>query len=150
MTENNQEKSKIIVDDDWKAQAQAEKERLSKQVEQPAPAGGAAKPGAPATPGAKASPQAQDEMKELPPASFATLVSSLVAQIFYSLGGMQDPKTGRRMVDLEMAKHHIDTLSMLEEKTKGNLTAEEKQTLDQALYETRMQYVQIAQRVGMK
>jgi hypothetical protein len=63
---------------------------------------------------------------------------------------MQDPKTGRRMVDLEMAKHHIDTLAMLEEKTKGNVSTEEKQALDQALYETRMQYVQIAQRVGMK
>jgi hypothetical protein len=146
-----EEKSKIIVDDDWKAQAQAEKERLAKQVEQPAAAGGTAKPGAPAAgPAGQAGAQAQEEMKELPPASFTTLVSSLVAQIFYSLGGMQDPKTGRRMVDLEMAKHHIDTLAMLEEKTKGNLTPEEKQALDQALYETRMQYVQIAQRVGMK
>jgi hypothetical protein len=150
MPENNQEKPKIIVDDDWKAQAQAEKERLSKQVEQPAPATGAAKPGAPAGPGAQAGAQAQDEMKELPPATFTTLVNSLVAQIFYLLGGMQDPKTGRRMVDLEMAKHHIDTLAMLEEKTKGNVSTEEKQALDQALYETRMQYVQIAQRVGMK
>ena len=144
MSENKQEKPKIIVDDDWKAQAQAEKERLSEQAQKPAgPAAGAAA-------GQAAEAGEPGEMKELPPASFITLVSSLVAQVFYSLGGMQDPKTGRRMVDLELAKHHIDTLGMLEEKTKGNLTDEEKQTLDQAIYEARMQYVQIAQRVGMK
>ena len=59
---------------------------------------------------------------------------------------MEDPKTKRRYVDLDLAKHHIDILGLLEEKTKGNLTDEEKKLLDQALYEVRMQYVQIAQR----
>ena len=44
-----------------------------------------------------------------------------------------------------MAKHHIDTLAVLEEKTSGNLTDEEKKLLDNALYEVRMRYVQVAQ-----
>ena len=64
-----------------------------------------------------------------------------------ALGGVEDPQTKRRYVDLDLAKHHIDTLRILEEKTRGNLTDEEKRMLDRALYETRMQYVQMAQRV---
>jgi hypothetical protein len=129
MPEDKEEK-KIIVDSDWKAQAQAEKEKLAQQVE-----GEESKEAA--------------EGKELPPASFATLVSSLLTQTFYALGGYEDPRTKRRYVDLVLAKHHIDTLAVLDEKTKGNLTEEEKKLLDQALYESRMQYVQIAQRVGL-
>jgi hypothetical protein len=128
------EKPKIIVDDDWKAQAQAEKEKLAQQVDSGKPAAGAGQ-------------EQPAQARELPPASFATLVSSLVAQVFYSLGGVEDPQTRRRYVDLDLAKHHIDTLAMLEEKTRGNLTGEEKALLDRSLYETRMRYVQIAQRI---
>jgi len=127
------EDKKIIIDDDWKNQAQAEKEKLSEQVDKPAE--GAAAEG----------PEGE---RGLPPASFTTLISSLVTQIFYSLGGIEDPQTGKRYLDLGLAKHHIDMLTVIEEKTKNNLTADEKKLLDQALYETRMQYVQIAQRVA--
>ncbi len=128
------DKPKIVVDDDWKAQAQAEKERLAKEVE--SGKGGAAGGQAGAAGG-----------RELPSASFTTLVGSLVTQILLALGGMEDPKTKRRYVDLALAKHHIDTLTVLEAKTKGNLTDEERKLLDQALYETRMHYVQFAQRM---
>jgi len=127
-----QEKPKIIVDDDWKAQAQAEKEKLAEHAEAP---------GAPEEKGRPRGP------REIPPASFVTLVNSLALQAAIALGGMQDPRTKKVLVDLDLAKHHIDTLSVLEEKTKGNLTDEEKVTLDQALYETRMAYVQMAQQV---
>jgi len=130
MTENNEEKPKIIVDDDWKAQAQAEKEKLADEVEK----GPAEPPGA-----------AGQRPRELPPANFATLVGSLVTQILFALGGVEDPKTKRRYVDLALAKHHVDMLAVLEEKTKGNLTDDETKLLDRALYETRMQYVQVAQ-----
>jgi len=135
--EKPEETPKIIVDDDWKAQAQAEKEKLAKEVEQET----AAPPGAEARGAGRGAP------RELPPASFTTLVSFLVTQTFLALGGMEDPKTKRRYVDLDLAKHHIDTLVVLEEKTKGNLADDEKQLLDQGLYECRMQYVNIAQRV---
>ncbi len=141
MTDKNakgEEKPKITVDDDWKAQAQAEKERLAKEAQ--------AKPAAPpaAGEGAEAGPS---RPRELPPADFATLVSTLVTQIFLALGGLEDPKTKKRYVDLALARHHIDTLVVLEEKTRGNLTDDEKKLLDKALYETRMQYVQLAQRL---
>ena len=48
-----------------------------------------------------------------------------------------------------MAKHNIDMLGVLEEKTKGNLTDEEQRLLDGALYESRMRYVSIAQQIAM-
>ncbi len=135
------EAPKIIIDSDWKAQAQAEKERLAKEVE-----------GAKATagPGLAAGGEAGAEggEQELPPANFITLVNSVAAQALMSLGGYVDPRTNRRLVDLDLAKHLIDTLAVLEEKTRGNLTEEEKGALDQALYEVRMHYVQLAQRVG--
>jgi len=119
---------KIIVDDDWKKQAQAEKENLDEPAE---PAGADA--GGP---------------REIPPASFTTLVSTLMMQTMMALGGMEDPRTKQPVVDLALAKHHIDTLAVLEEKTAGNLDDEEKKLLDQAIYQTRMQYVQIAQQVS--
>jgi len=135
---------KIIVDDDWKAQAQAEKERLAQQVEK--------KPAAPAAAGAPSGgvePGGEETgERELPPASMTTLISSLVTQIFYALGGYEDPQTGRRFLDPGLAKHHIDTLAVLEQKTKGNLTEDERKLLDHALYETRMQYVQICERLS--
>lgn len=146
MADNKDDKPKIIIDDDWKAQAQAEKERLAQEVDKPKPA--AAAPGAPGASAAPAGPAGEEAERELPPANFPTLVSSIVTQIFFALGGIEDPQTGKRYLDPALAKHHIDMLSVLEQKTKGNLTDEEKKLLDQALYETRMQYVQIAQRLA--
>ena len=138
------EQPKIIVDDDWKAQARAEKEKLAQQVEQSKEAA----EGAGAAQGAAGSAGAGGGRGEIPPASFSTLVSTIATQALMSLGGMQDRRTGQRIVDLDLAKHHVDTLSVLEEKTRGNLSDDEKQLLDQALYETRMQYVQIAQQIA--
>jgi uncharacterized protein DUF1844 len=134
--ENSSDKPKIHIDDDWKQQAQAEKEKLAEQVEKPTQGDDAA-----------ADESAQGP-REIPPASFTTLISSLITQTMMAMGGYQDPKTGKRIVDLDVAKHHIDTMKVLEEKTKGNLSDEEAKLLDQALYESRMQYVQIAQQMS--
>ena len=146
MPEEGQDKPetpKIIVDDDWKAQAQAEKERLSQEInaEPPAaeaPAGPAAQPGEEDSEGAQ---------RGVPPADFSILVNSLLTQTFFALGAIADPQSGKRYVDLSLAKHHIDMLGVLEEKTKGNLTEDETKMLDRAIYEARMQYVQTAQAV---
>ncbi len=79
----------------------------------------------------------------MPPASFATLVQSILTQILYYLGDLTS-RGGEPSVNLDMAKHQIDILGILEEKTHGNITDEEKQLLDSALYETRMRYVNVA------
>jgi len=140
-----EEKPKIIVDDDWKAQAQAEKEKLAQQTEQKAPPAGQAAAGAKPS---DATRQRAGQRRELPPPSFTALVSSLATQAMFAMGGMEDPQTQRRYVDLELAKFHIDTLAVLEDKTRGNLSDEEKKLLDEVLYQCRMHYVEIAQRVS--
>ncbi len=127
-----EEKPKIVVDEDWKAQAQAEKEKLAETDQ----AGGA-----PAGTGAAAA--ARGAGRELPPASFVSLVGSLEAQVLFALGAIPTSR-GERYRDLELAKHHVDVLGVLEEKTRGNLTDEEKRTLDDTLYRVRMAYVETA------
>lgn len=125
--EQEKNKPKIHVDNDWKTQAQAEKEQHSKTAQA---AGKQAKQDA--------------ERGPLPPASFTLLVISLTAQVRICLGDIEDPATGQKQVDLELAKHNIDLLGMLEEKTQGNLSEQEKKLLDSVLYELRMRYVQLA------
>ena len=136
-SDNQGDKPEIVVDEDWKSQAQAEKDKLS---EEPPAGEAAAAPGAGAAAAAEGAPETP-----LPPASFASLVSGLVTQIFFALGAIEDPQTGQRYRNLPLAKHHIDTLAILEDKTQGNLSDDEKQLLDKALYEVRMQYVASAQ-----
>jgi hypothetical protein len=131
--EPKNEKPKIMVDDDWKKQAQEEKRRLAEQA---SPAGEADEGGG------------AGEPRELPPADFSTLVSFLATQVMMSLGAYQDSQAGRRYVDLAVAKHYIDTLAMLEQKTKGNLNEEETGLLNSVLYQLRMSYVQVAQAVA--
>ncbi|MEO0586433.1 MAG: DUF1844 domain-containing protein [Planctomycetota bacterium] len=124
----SEETPKIQIDSDWKAQAQAEKAKLAEQDKKAAEAGPDAAGGMPG---------------QLPPASFETLVSTLATQAVYALGGVQDPQTGQRMVDLGLARHSIDLLGVLEEKTKGNLTEEQADMIAQTVYELRNHYVQI-------
>ena len=60
------------------------------------------------------------------------------------LGGYQNPETKEVLVDLEMAKRTIDTIELLKEKTKGNLTVPESNLLDNTLYNLRMTYIRLA------
>ncbi|MFH1441790.1 MAG: DUF1844 domain-containing protein [Candidatus Omnitrophota bacterium] len=72
---------------------------------------------------------------------FGFFVTTLALQAAISLGQMENPATNKKEENLPQAKFIIDTLSMLKEKTKGNLTAEEDQMLDNLLYELRTQYI---------
>jgi len=80
----------------------------------------------------------------MPPASFLVLMSTLATQTMASLGMIGDPATGEANVNRPMAKHFIDTLAMLQEKTQGNLTEEEAAHLRDALHQLRMAYVAMA------
>ena len=79
------------------------------------------------------------------PTSFLSLIMSLASNAAASLGIMPHPMTGETGVDLKTAKHWIDVLGMLEEKTQGNLDEQEAQTLENLLADLRMQYVSLAQ-----
>jgi len=123
---------KIIIDSDWKSQAQAEKDKLQQKVQKevPIPVGGPADAGA----AQSASP-------------FADLVSMLVTQALMYMGAFPDPRTGQAMVSLEYAKLHIDMLGTLEEKTKGNLSEAEAKLLTRAAGELRMEFVELSKEV---
>ena len=74
-------------------------------------------------------------------AEFSTFVVTLSTSAMLYLGEIPDPDGRKVEVNLPMAKHSIDLLVMLREKTKGNLTAEEQKLLDNLLYDLRIKYV---------
>ena len=82
-----------------------------------------------------------NSMPEPPPASFSVLVTMLFTQAMAMLGQMPDPNTGKSKVNKPFAKHYIDTLEMLESKTKGNLDDQETAMLNEALHGLRMMNV---------
>ena len=128
------EEKKVFVDEDWKSKVRAEKEAAA-QAEQAGDAG--------AAPQQPASPDPSAASHQLPPASFITLCSTLATQAMLAMGQMANPVTNEVYVDLEQAKHFIDTLAVLEEKTKGNLTAEESTLLTNLLHEFRLAFVAV-------
>jgi len=76
--------------------------------------------------------------------SFVAFVISLATTAAIHLGDLPDPATGQPVEpNLDGAKQMIDILALLEEKTRGNLTAEERQVMEQVLYELRLHYVEI-------
>jgi hypothetical protein len=79
----------------------------------------------------------------LPRIDFATFVLSLSTSALYHLGLVPDPETNRPgTVDKILARQTIDTLELLQEKTRGNLDAEEERLLESLLYELRMRFVE--------
>lgn len=116
-------RAKLHIDSDWKEEAAREKERLAEQ-------------------------ELQEEKQGRPvgapgdvPASFFELVNLLALQAAVGLGGFSGPSGERIPPNPVAAKHHIDLLDVVKEKTRGNLSDEEQRALDSVLYELRMQYV---------
>ena len=77
-----------------------------------------------------------------PDPHFVNFVSSLAFQALAALGEVPDPVSQERKVNPEQAKQMIDILTMIREKTEGNLTEDETNMLGQALYELQMKYVE--------
>jgi uncharacterized protein DUF1844 len=139
----SEEKPSLHIDTDWKRQAQEEKKRLAEEEAKKAKESAPAAPATP-VPGAGAPRGAAPKGRaEMPPASFPTLVQSILTQILFYLGDLTQ-RGSEPNVNLDMAKHQIDIMGVLEEKTRGNLGEDEKQLLDTALYEARMRYVSVA------
>ena len=113
------DEKKIIIDEDWKTQVEREKEELAE------------------TP----SEQATQEAGQIPAASFSTVVTSIGTQALMMLGQIADPGSGKAIYHPELARHHIDSLGVLQEKTEGNLTVEEQQMLEQFINELRQIYL---------
>ncbi|MHC4987489.1 MAG: DUF1844 domain-containing protein [Planctomycetota bacterium] len=119
------DEKKIIIDEDWKQQAQKEKEVLKEKE--------AAEH--------KARPK---ERADIPPADFSGLVSMLASQAFWALGVLRVDENDTREPDFKMAKFNIDMLGVIEEKSKGNLSDDEAKMLEEALSQLRMTFVQLS------
>ena len=123
--------------------------RPEEQESAPAPeaAEAASPPPAQETPPAE-EPAAQQprngQRPPLPPVDFSGLILSLAHATMMHLGQIPDPSGQPMPADLELARHTIDTIAMLRDKTKGNLDPEEQKLVDTALTELRMAFVQIA------
>jgi hypothetical protein len=129
---NDSNEPKIVVDDDWKERVRAEREaeRAARQAQERA---------------ADDSAHARAASSGRPPEpdSFAMLVSMLATQTMVALGKIPDPLQGHAVVRPDHAKQAIGMLTMLEQKTKGNLSAEEQQMLDHLLHELRLLYLAV-------
>jgi hypothetical protein len=80
----------------------------------------------------------------LPEVNFTSLIFSLSSSALFHFGEIPDPNTGEKKQDLPLAKHAIDTISMLQEKTQGNLTEEEQKFLDSVLTDLKWRFVKAA------
>ena len=127
------EEPKIIIDEDWKSQVQREKEQVEESDE-----------AAPAADTGESEPEADGKPPE---ADFLSLVNTLAAQTMFSLGLIGPPDAKEVSVDIEGAKFLIDTILMLRDKTKGNLTEEEEGAMSEAVSELQRAYVIRAQQV---
>ncbi len=104
----------LNVDESWKESAKKEKEQKA--------------------------PEEKKEEHSLE-ANFTTLVSSMAMEALIFLGEIANPITKKKEVSLPQARYIIDTLSLLKDKTKGNLSAEEANSIDHILYEVRSMFV---------
>jgi hypothetical protein len=138
------EQPSLHIDSDWKKQAQEEKRRLAEEEQKKT---AAAPPSAPlaSTPAGAAParvPRGRGQ-RELPPAGIPTLVSQLLTQTLMYLGEVA-AMGGEPILNFDMARHQVDTLAVLDEKTRGNLSEDEQKVLDTALYEAQTRFIAVA------
>jgi hypothetical protein len=130
---------KIIIDEDWKAQVQAEKDAAKSK------AATDATEGSPRTTGPSGTAASSEQQRgPMPAASFELLVTMLATEAMVALGQVPHPLTGQMQVDRGQAQYLIDLVDMLREKTMGNLDTREQQVLEALLHELRMAFVQTA------
>jgi hypothetical protein len=89
-----------------------------------------------------ASVTAEPPIAAFPPVDFHTFVLSLGSSALLHLGEIENPNDGASQKDLPLAKHTIDILVMLEQKTKGNLSTAEERLMESLLYDLRLRYVE--------
>ncbi|MDD5746267.1 MAG: DUF1844 domain-containing protein [Candidatus Omnitrophica bacterium] len=125
------------VDESWKAQAKKDPAAPESSVKEPRT------PKTEPSAEDRHSPERENADTEMPPADFSMFISSLGLQALMALGEIEHPITHKKDPDLAQAKYLIDTIGMLQDKTKGNLSPEESSVIDQMLYELRLKYVAV-------
>lgn len=120
------DKPKLIIDEDWKSEANREKERL-------------------ATKQAEAEKARQEQAAQ--PLAFGDVIRLMASQAAMYLGIIPEPQSGQRILAPDLARTHIDILAILEAKTKGNLTPDETTELTETLRELRAIFVETAKSI---
>jgi hypothetical protein len=90
---------------------------------------------------------AEREAPPRPPIDFPSYILSYYTQGLVLLGEVPNPYTNKKEEDVDAARHTVDILSMLQQKTKGNLSKDEEQLLDSVLYELRIKFMAKTNRI---
>ncbi len=80
----------------------------------------------------------------MPEVTFSSFILSLNTSALFHMGELCHPETGEKVMDMELAKHSIDTLGLLQCKTSGNLDGDEEQLLSNLLYELKLRFVKLS------
>ena len=140
---NDSEEPKIIIDEDYKTQVEREKAELREKSETEDDSDSVAQTEE------AASGQGDDaDVPPPPPASMSFLVTSLATQAMAALGQIPGEDGNPMPMNLDYAKHFIDLLGVLEEKTKGNLDEAESKFLEDTLHQMRMMFVTLKQQAS--
>jgi hypothetical protein len=119
----NASEKKLYVDEDWKSQVEAEKAAAAGETPKTEPT------------------QEKRPSEPLPPPSLTFLASTLYLQGAIAMGLLPNPLSDKSVLQLDRAKHAIDMLTMLQEKTEGNRTPEESEEIEAMLHQLRMAFV---------
>lgn len=136
-----------VADEDWKSRVKAENAALDRKFHAEgsstteAPSSETAQAAAEAKPDADRQEPERGRLPPLPDASLASLLAMLSNQAMVALGLIRNPATGKAEKELTLARYFIDLITVLEEKTKGNLDPDEAAALDETLHTLRMAYV---------
>ncbi len=132
MSEPNSGEPRIEIqtDEDWKERVKAEDARLDAQRSGTSP-----------EPSADESP-ADLDAAHLPPADFSMLVQMFSTQAMVALGLLPEPESGKSQRRPNLARHFIDLLAVLEDKSRGNLSSDEEKLLGSTLHYLRMAFVE--------
>ncbi len=117
---------RVHVDEGWKKQVAEERERLREREQQ-----------------VRAE---QPERTQMPEPTIQVFMAGLYTQTLMAMGALENPLTGEKTTDLPEAEYLIDTIAMLRDKTRGNLSEEEESYVEGLLYDLRMRYVNVADR----
>jgi uncharacterized protein DUF1844 len=128
------DEKKLIIDEDWKSQVAAEREAAKQPPSSETSVGAAAISG---------SESDDSDDFPMPPASLEMLVSTLVTEAMIALGQIPHPATGKTELRPHQAKYLIDTISVISEKTRGNVSIEEEQAFTNLLHQLRMAFVSL-------
>ncbi len=166
---SGEEDPKLIIDEDWKTQVQREKEELARQAEASAEKESSSESGDPADSTAASettdpeNPASETVTSETgtggeptsdapaappppPPASLTLLVTSLATQAMASMGQLPGEDGQTLPTNLDYARHFIDLIGVVEEKTQGNLDDAEQRFVQETLHQMRMMFVSASQK----